>query len=220
VAIVEHLLKSQRSALIELLKARGPSSVEELARELEVSKVCVRRHLALLESDQLIEFEVAHGERGRPRHLYRLTEKAALLFPNANHEFAKEILVHLERAYGTEAVGAVLAERADEQIAQLSPRMEGLGFAQRVRRLLEAINEKGYAAEATRLGDGTYRLRQCNCPTEHIAADYPQICEQELRVYREALGGEVRRQCRIADGAPVCEYHLSPPARRSLRVLQ
>src|SRR5215468_3907789 len=90
VAAVENILKQTRSAIVDLLKANGAMSVERLAGELGVSKVCVRRHLRLLESDGLVTFEEERHDRGRPRFIYRLTEKGARLFPQIYDEFAKE----------------------------------------------------------------------------------------------------------------------------------
>ena len=211
VAAVENLLKQSRSAIIDLLKINGALSAERLAQELEVSKVCVRRHLGLLESDGLIAYEEERRERGRPRFIYRLTEKARCLFPQIYDEFAKEVLVQIERHFGDEALHRVLSARADEMIAQLKTEFESLSFDERVKALAKAISAKGYLADARRMKDGAYRLRQRNCPTESVAVAYPLVCEEELRVYREALGCEVVRDCRIADGAQICEFRIAPP---------
>ncbi len=211
VAAVENILKQSRSAIIDLLKVNGAMSVEQLAQTLEVSKVCVRRHLGLLESDGLVAFEEERHERGRPRFIYRLTEKARCLFPQIYDEFAKEVLAQLERHFGEEALRRVLRSRADDLIGELKKRLSGQDFEERVRSLTRAINAKGYLADARRTKDGGYRLRQRNCPTESVAVAYPQICDEELRVYREALGCEVVRECRIADGETQCEFRISPP---------
>jgi len=212
VSAVENILKESRSAIVDLLKIKGALSVEQLAQELEVSKVCVRRHLSLLESDGIVQFEQEKHDRGRPRYIYRLTEKARCLFPHIYDEFAKEVLVQVQRQFGDEALLKVLSARADELIAQLKAQFSDLNFDERVRVLAKVINAKGYLAEARRMKDGTYRLRQRNCPTESVAVAYPHVCEEEIRVYREALGCEVARECRIADGATQCEYRIVPRA--------
>jgi predicted ArsR family transcriptional regulator len=54
-------------------------------------------------------------------------------------------------------------------------------------------------------------LRQRNCPTEIVAVAYPQVCDEELRVYREVLGCEIVRECRIADGERKCEFRIALP---------
>lgn len=203
-------MKESRSAIIDLLKVNGGMSVEHLAQELKVSKVCVRRHLSLLERDGLISYEEERHERGRPRFIYRLTEKASCLFPQIYDEFAREILQHLKRQYGEDGLESVLRGRADEMIDQLRSELDGLGFDEKVRAMTRVINNKGYLADARRLKDGSYRLRQRNCPTENVAAVFPKVCDEEVRVYREALGSEVLRECRIVDGARMCEFKIAP----------
>ncbi|HKX30223.1 MAG TPA: DeoR family transcriptional regulator [Blastocatellia bacterium] len=210
VASVENLLKESRSAIIDLLKINGAMSVEQLASELEVSKVCVRRHLNLLESDGLISYQEERHERGRPRFIYRLTEKASCLFPQAYDEFAREVLAQIERHFGGEGLRRVLSARADELIAQLRLEFAELNLDERIKTLIKVINAKGYLAEARRLKDGTYRMRQRNCPTENVAVTYRGVCDEEVRVYTESLGCEVVRECRIIDGARMCEFRIVP----------
>lgn len=211
VAAVENILKQSRSAIIDLLKVNGAMSVERLAVELEVSKVCVRRHLSLLESDGLVTFEEERHDRGRPRFIYRLTEKAARLFPQIYDEFAKEALAQVRSNFGDDALRRVLRSRADELIAQFEEKLGGRNFEERVKSLTGEINAKGYLADTRRMRDGSYRLRQRNCPIESVAVAYPQVCEEELRVYREVLGCEVVCECRIADGAKKCDFRIAPP---------
>jgi predicted ArsR family transcriptional regulator len=211
VTAVENLLKQPRSVIIDLLKVNGAMSVERLAEELEVSKVCVRRHLGLLESDGLVAFEEERHDRGRPRFIYHLTEKAARFFPQIYDEFAKEALTAVRRNFGDEALRRVLCARADELIAQFEEKLSGRDFDERVKGLTREIDAKGYLADARRMKDGSYRLRQRNCPIENVAVAYPQVCEEELRIYREVLGCEVVCECRIADGARKCDFHIAPP---------
>ncbi len=208
---MEHILKTSRSAIIDLLKANGAMSVEQLAESLGVSKVCVRRHLGVLESDGLIGYEQERHERGRPRYLYRLTEKARCLFPQRYDELAREVMSQIERQFGEAALAQVLRARADEWIAQLTAELEGLSFEDRVRTLVRMITARGYLAESRRQKDGSYRLRKRHCPTEKVAVSYPQLCDEEVRVYREVMGGTVTRECRIADGHRVCEFRIEPP---------
>jgi predicted ArsR family transcriptional regulator len=94
---------------------------------------------------------------------------------------------------------------------QLRKELQGLSFDERVKTLAKLISAKGYLADARRLKDGTYRLRQRNCPTENLAIAYPHVCDEEVRVYRESLECDVVRECRIADGSRVCEFRIVLP---------
>jgi len=175
--------------------------------------------LSLLESDGLVSYEAERRERGRPRYVYRLTEKANCLFPRRYDEFANEMLAQIEKAFGANGLEQVLAGRADELIERLRVELEGLGFGARVERLAEIVSKQGYLAEARRLKDGSYNLKQRNCPVESVASSHPHVCRQEMRIYQEALGCEIVSECRITDGAEVCEFRILPPAKRALRVL-
>jgi predicted ArsR family transcriptional regulator len=214
VAAVENILKESRSAIIDLLKINGAMSVEQLADEMEVSKVNVRRHLSLLESDGLIDYEIERHDRGRPRYIYSLTDKACCLFPQIYDEFACDVLVQLQRMFGDEGLQKVLNACAEDLIEELNQEFEGLDFDERVKRLAKVMSAKGYLAEARKMRDGAYRLRQHNCPTERVAVSHPHICEQELRVYREALNCEVTRECHIVAGSQMCEYRIVPKRKR------
>jgi predicted ArsR family transcriptional regulator len=98
-------------------------------------------------------------------------------------------------------------------VSELGPRLEGLGFDARVRRLTEMLRESGYEAEAERLTDGSYVLTEWNCPQAELAREYRQLCDQELTVYRELLGAEVFRESRIAGGASRCSYRVMRPKK-------
>jgi len=115
--------------------------------------------------------------------------------------------------HGPEGLAQILEARADEMIGELRADLEGLGFEEKVRTLARIMTARGYLAETRRQRDGSFRLRQRHCPTEKIAVKYPQICEQEVRVYRETIGSEVIRECRIADGDRVCEFRIQPLTR-------
>lgn len=180
----------------------------------------MRRHLTVLESDGLVCYEIERRERGRPRYVYRLTAKANCLFPRIYDEFAREMLSQIEKEFGAEGLQKILSGRADELIERLRRELDGLDFEQRVKRLAEVVSEKGYLAEARRLRDGSYRLRQRNCPLENLAVSHPLVCQEEMRVYREALDCEIVRECRIADGAQMCEFRVVAPAKRALHVIQ
>ena len=218
-ANVEHLLKSSRSAIIELLKSSGPMSAEQLARELRVSKVSIRRHLSVLESDGLVQHQKQVKERGRPSFVFNLTEKSECLFPRTYDEFTRGLLKQVEKQFGKAGVESVLEARANEQIEQLRAKTEGMRFEDCLNSLARHVSELGFQANVSAGDDGSFELHQHNCPVETVACAYPQICTHELRVYREVLDCEVSCECQISDGAKMCAYRISPPVARSLRVL-
>ena len=216
VANLRHGLGASREEIVHQLRARGRVGADELAAALGVSKQCVRKHLDVLEREGYVEHAPERGDRGRPAHVFRLTDKAGELFPRRYDLFAKAVLRQVGEVWGERGLNAVFCGCASETVGKLRPQLEGLSFDARVRRLTELLGEMGYEAEAERLEDGSYLLTEWNCPQAEVAREYRQLCDQELIVYRELLGAEVFRESRIAGGATHCAYRvLRPKGRKS-----
>src|SRR3989337_1340149 len=72
---------SLRRALLLRLRHDGPSSPEDLATALGVSRTGVLQQLHALETAGLVSrHDIPHGV-GRPRHVYDVTDAAQDLFP-------------------------------------------------------------------------------------------------------------------------------------------
>src|SRR5256714_1100559 len=214
VATLKNVLGESRAGVVQELRARGAVGADELAVALGVTKQCVRKHLDVLEREGYVEHAAARGDRGRPAHVFRLTPKAEELFPKRYDLFAKSVLRQIGEVWGERGLNTVFCGCASETVAQLRPRLVGLGFDARVRRLTESLREMGYEAEAERLSDGSYMLTEWNCPQPELAREYRQLCDQELIVYRELLEAEVFRESRIAGGSSRCAYRVMKPKGR------
>ncbi|HEX7173790.1 MAG TPA: HTH domain-containing protein [Pyrinomonadaceae bacterium] len=213
VANLRHGLGASREEIVHQLRARGRVGADELAAALGVSKQCVRKHLDVLEREGYVEHAPERGDRGRPAHVFRLTDKAGELFPRRYDLFAKAVLRQVGEVWGERGLNAVFCGCASETVGSLRPQLEGLNFDARVRRLTELLGEMGYEAEAERLEDGSYLLTEWNCPQAEVAREYRQLCDQELIVYRDLLAAEVFRESRIAGGATHCAYRVLRPKR-------
>ncbi len=205
------LLKATRAEIINLLKRQGSMSVEALACELSISKVAVRRHLDQLEEHGFVGHCSERCERGRPRFVYSLTSEGNGLFPDTSAAFACDFIEQVGMTYGDTAVEALLVEQANRLIESTLAEVGGRDFGIRVRAVAKVFNDRGYVAEVEPLDDGSYRIVERNCPIREVASRFPQVCEQELRVYGEVTGGVVcKSACRIASGATSCEYRIIP----------
>jgi predicted ArsR family transcriptional regulator len=195
-------------------------TVEEIAREIKVSKVCIRRHLELLKRDGLVEFAIEKHERGRPVHVYSLTDKSLLLFSSASVSIAVELLRQVRAIYGQRGIANIFRGQADDLIASLKPELEALCFEAKVERLFDHMDNRGFDITIGELGDGSYSIRQKRCPLVAVASKYGQVCEQEARVYSQLLGADVVRDCCIADGASSCDYRIITPRLSRLRGME
>ena len=67
------------SDVLDLLRSIGPMSVADLAEVLEVTPTAVRQRLMRMMAQALIQRDTIRRGRGRPRHLYRLTDEGVRL---------------------------------------------------------------------------------------------------------------------------------------------
>lgn len=217
---ITSILKETRSEILKCLKASGRMSVGEIAEAVGVSKVCVRRHLDLLSRGGLVGYDIVKADRGRPGFIYYLSEKASLLYPTSYDSFALALLKNVREMFGAEAVSQLINSHCNDNINLLKPQLEGLGFKDKVKRLSGLLNDRGYATSVRGLRDGSYLIEQHNCPMVALALLYEQFCSEELRLYRELLGVEVIRECRIAAGAQSCNYRVFPESASSHSMIQ
>lgn len=207
------LLGDQRAALVTYLQHAGEAGVGELAAHLGVSEVATRRHLGVLDDQELVTSrDVAHGP-GRPARRYRLTERAIRLFPQRTAALADELLRFLEDAHGREGLRAYLAWRLERQCAQLEEQVTADDLSGRLDQLATALSEAGFDATVDVAGD-RFVLRQDHCAIYDVAKDHPEMCAYEAATFSRVLGRDVRvsRQQTRTQGGTSCVCCVSPPA--------
>jgi DeoR family suf operon transcriptional repressor len=101
-------MKSTKDQILSLLKLNGSMTILELARELEITEMAVRRHIQTLERDKLILSDVKKQTLGRPSKVYQLAEQGEDLFPKKYKEFSIELLQGLIEAGQEQLVQDIL----------------------------------------------------------------------------------------------------------------
>lgn len=205
---------SPKRGVLLLLKRHPDASLEEIARELKVSKVAALGHLTRLEGDGLVERSYRAGQVGRPRVQFRLSSGASSLFPHGYTEMSLCALEFIERRLGRPAVAELLAQRAAEVADKSRARVAGSSLAQRVEELARIRTENGYMAELAGRHRGTVEMVEHNCPILAIAERFPEACETERRMFESLLRARIEVSHRVVAGDPVCRFLVRD--RRSL----
>ncbi len=202
---------SPKRAVLQLLKAKPGASLQEIAEGLGVSKAAVLGHLPTLEKEGLVVRLYQAGQVGRPRATFRLTDRAASLFPQGYTEMSLCALDFIERRLGRDAVVEVLQGRAHELEDRHRARLGHGSLHDRVGELVKIRTEGGYMAETGGRARGTFEIREHNCPILALAARFPEACETERRMFERMLSAKVDVQHRMAAGDSVCRFLVRPP---------
>ncbi|MBV6714250.1 helix-turn-helix transcriptional regulator [Paenibacillus chitinolyticus] len=199
---------STRKIVLSLLRTRGPLSVGELAKELGITEMAVRRHLNTLDRDGFIESKLARQAMGRPLHMYSLTKEADDLFPKKYNALTLDLLEELVAEEGEGKLTRLFQRRKDKLSERYGSRMEGKSFSEKVAELARIQNDNGYMVSLEQGENGDYILNEHNCPIAQVADQYQQACQCELALFQELLETPVERTECLAKGGTKCVYQI------------
>ena len=201
-------MSETRMRILQLLKMRAGMTVNQLTDALPISQMGIRQHLAILESENLVEYYREKQKRGRPRHIYRLTDQANNLFPTTYANFAVGLMHEVAKFNGPGFINKVFQERMKSQLQAYQQRLQGKDLSERVKELTRIRDEEGYMACCDENEDD-YVLIEHNCPISVIAEEYPYVCEIELGLFRQSLGTKVVREEHLMQGSHRCCYRIA-----------
>jgi predicted ArsR family transcriptional regulator len=205
-----------RERVRDLLLALGPSTAATLGERLGLSPAGVRKHLDALLADGTVTTReplsrVARG-RGRPARLYALTDAGHAGGPAAYDDLAASALRFLAGTGGEHAVERFAEARVAELEDRYAGRLAALPADERPAALAEALTADGYAASTSEQGVGV-QLCQHHCPVQHVAAEFPQLCDAETAAIGRLLDVHVQRLATIAHGDGVCTTFIPANAK-------
>jgi predicted ArsR family transcriptional regulator len=200
-------------ALLMHLKRKGEKTVSELCELLGITSMAVRRHLAGLQKDGLVDSHIVRKSRGRPTYYYHLTDKAESLFPSGFQNLAQDILDAVFEKSGHTGVMEILTLRNDRLARQLKAKVAGMSLADRVKAVVQFFSDNGYMTEYETLPDGNFLIFQRHCAVHDLANKYRQLCGLEPKLIEETLGVKVTRQQYMLNKDPVCGYLVEDTER-------
>lgn len=190
---------TQRGLLESLLRHPAGLSVDQLVEKIGVTANAVRQHLTVLERDGLVAHEARPAPRGRPQHIYRLSERGQEAFPRRYRELAEAVMQELGEQLPGEALGRAMRRMGKRAAASFgNDRTPVPGVARLMKHL-------GYEATATSGNEIVAR----NCVFHQLARRFPSICEFDLAFMEAATGRKVEhRECMLRGGT-CCRFRFT-----------
>jgi len=200
--------------LLDLLRTDGSLSVDELARAIEVTPTAIRQRLTRLMAQQLVEREAMRNGRGRPKHMYRLTDKGLRLTGSNFTDLALALWRQI-RSIEDVKVREDMVERIARALAeQYADQVQGSTPAERMRSLGKLLAQRRIPVSVEDLARGTV-MTQHACPYPKLAEQDPDVCRMERLLFSELVGHNVvLTRCRL-EGAADCQFEADGPAGAS-----
>jgi len=177
--------------ILELLR-RGPKTVDELARALELTRTAVRAQLASLMRDGLVEQRENRRGASKPSHVYGVTVQAELLFSRAYVPILTQLLHVLSRRI-TPAEFDTIMHQVGRGVMEGRAMPRGT-LGERVAGASAVLNELGGLTEISEEGGG-YLIESHGCPLAAATANHPEVCNALESLLSELVGARVTKCC-------------------------
>lgn len=197
---VRDIAKPQHFAIIELLKRSTGMPVAELARALKMSYMGVKQHCADLEKKGWLDTWRRPVGNGRPEKLYRLTAKAAALYPEAGNEMTLELLQSIHDIYGGSAPDKLLFSYFGRKTEGYLKKVKGASIAERATSFARVRNAEGYCSEVDFDHEQGFRITEYHSLLKEIAAAFPSVRRMEEQMFNRVLMTTVQRVEERASG--------------------
>ncbi len=186
-----------RSARLDVLNALKRSisgmAVRQLAEQIGMSYMGVKDLCVDLERQGLLTTWRDPQVLGRPRMLYRLTERAHELFPATSNALTIELLQITHKVYGAAAPEKLLLHVFQHKAETYRARVRGDTLAERAAALARVREAEGCMCALEKEPEGTMRLIEHHSPILDILAAYPSVGRMEAQLFQQVLGVPVER---------------------------
>lgn len=207
-----------RERVLNFLKLKGSMTADQIAAELGITSMGVRRHLITLERDGLLQYRVKQRGQGRPGFVYSLTEQGDEFFPRTYPQLANSLLDTVRALYGDKGVERLFDKRTEELSKQYRERLAGKNLQDKVTELAKIRSEEGYMADWEAIDEKTLVLREHNCAICLIAKKCQSACSHELDLFKKVLtDADVTREEHIVKGDKMCTYVIRAKAGTKTR---
>lgn len=195
-----------KEQILALLKKNGSMTIMELANELNITEMAVRRHIQTLEREKLVCSDMKKQTMGRPSKVYQLAEQGEDFFPKKYKEFSLELLRGLLEAGQEELLKDILQKWKSRQLEQYKHELKNEDLQGRLARLLAIQERDGYMPQIEHKQEETH-FKELNCPYVDLAKEFPQICQMEIEFIREFLGLQsIDVEASMSEGHSCCHY--------------
>lgn len=197
-----------RRKIVELYKKHGPLTIREIAEELSLTGMAVRRHVLHLQADGYLVMACKRGKAHRPAMVYQLTPKASALFPEQYGDLAVELLDSLQELGGEDTIHDLFLRQNEKLKEELLLFMFRDDLEGRIHALASYQDKRGYMTSLYRSEGETWILEEANCPILQVATSFSYACQYEMALFAEVLGTKVQRMECMAEGGRTCKYRI------------
>jgi DeoR family suf operon transcriptional repressor len=201
----------QRELLEKLLHRKSGLTIDDLAKELGISRNAVQQHALSLEKGGYIEKGALTATGGRPGRVYILSKKGIDLFPKQYSWFSELLLNSLKSQLGTEGLEIKMHEIGKNLGESLKPKLADMSLSEKIYAASEMMHELGFETEVTEEeGESLPVIKAHNCIYHHLAMEFEEVCQLDRSLLESVLDSTIDHQECIIRKGEVCKFKINP----------
>ena len=207
-------MEGTRLKIIQILQRKGQANVAELALDLGLAPATTRRHLDILQRDNLVGFVQVKKKTGRPKYSFSLTEAGQESLPKDYPKLLTSLIKEISsltpqdtsKKSGDQVLDLLFKRMASQTARQHREQWEGQSASTRLSTLLRILEEEEFLPQAEGNSDGV-RIQLLNCPFRSVALGHKAVCGFDGHLISTLLGvPAIQEEC-INNGDSYCVYH-------------
>lgn len=197
-----------RIRILDYLHKQQGASVDELSLSLGMTGANIRHHLAILESNGLVEAISERREgRGRPEHIYGLSRR---VLGDGLETLARALLdVYVKRG-ADNAQPAGLDSLASAILNGDNVPPNDPILTRRLTKTIDRLNALRYQARWEAGADGPHIILG-RCPYSAIIVEHPELCQMDAALLVQQTGLQAEQTAKLQPstrGYPYCIFKL------------
>jgi predicted ArsR family transcriptional regulator len=204
-------MHTSEDRILLALKSKGALSTQALARQIDLSLAGARKHLLALSQAGLVASAMVASGVGRPKRVWRLTDKAQSRFPDSHVFLTVEMIDAVRGVFGGDGLERLIGHREQASRRRYRAAMNGARtMEEKLTRLCRLRTEEGYMAQWSAVEGDTFLLVENHCPICAAARSCQGFCRSELDLFSAVLGSaaSIERTEHILTGARRCAYRI------------
>ncbi|MGE0173802.1 MAG: helix-turn-helix transcriptional regulator [Oligoflexales bacterium] len=209
----------QQDLLRKLHRNKAGMTIDELARELNVTRTAVKQHLSSLEKEGYVARGGLRLTTGRPGRTFKLSSSGVDLFPKQYSWFSSLLMRGVKEQRGSEGLALHLRDLATAVAAAVKDKTNAPDGSERISRIVDVMNELSYEASVLPSQDSAKlpEIRAMNCVYHHLAQEFPEVCEFDVELLSRLSGLGVDHQECIIRGGNACRFSFSKPIHQEIK---
>lgn len=207
--ILNDLSRPHWFPILEKIKCSDGLSVAELAEEMGMSYMGIKKHCQAMHKLGWLETWRTPSTSGRPQKLYRLTDKTESIFSQIGNATCLAILdaaTQLE-AHGAEKLLLAFFRNQTERLVQI---IGGDSVQERAERLSAERSAQGYYSTCSVIGEESMRIEEWHNPLQPLFDRYETLSRMEVQMFEKLLGARVERTVTQTAHHTRYQFDISP----------